>query len=115
MHSVLNALSDTFTSARYIPDGNPLVVGGGGLVGAAVLLAFVSVVASVRWRRNKHERASTVRHRPPNTSKSVLPSDLFQPVDHTAPTMDLTPLGEGIWSTSTRPRKMADSRAALDG
>jgi hypothetical protein len=73
MHSMLNALSDTFTSARYIPDGNPLAVGGGGLVGAAVLLALVSVVGSVRWRRNKHERASTGRHRPPNTSKSVLP------------------------------------------
>jgi hypothetical protein len=73
MHSVLNALSDTFTSARYIPDGNPLVVGGGGLVGAAVLLGLVSVVGCVRSRRITHERASTVRHGPLNTSKSALP------------------------------------------
>jgi uncharacterized protein len=59
MHSVLNALSDTFTSARYIPDGNPLVIGGGGLVGAAVFLGIVGVGASVRSRRVTHERAST--------------------------------------------------------
>ena len=70
MHSVLNALSDTFTSARYIPDGNPLVVGGGGLVGAAVFLVIVGVGASVRSRRIKHERTSTVRHRPLNTSSA---------------------------------------------
>jgi hypothetical protein len=43
MHAVLNALSDTFTSSRYLPDGNPLVVGAGGLVGAAILLAMVAV------------------------------------------------------------------------
>ncbi len=63
MHSVLNALSDTLTSARYIPDGNPLIVGGGGLVGAAVFLGIVGVAASVRSRRVTHERASTERHR----------------------------------------------------
>jgi hypothetical protein len=39
-----------------------------GEVGAAVLLGLVSVVASVRSRCIKRERASTVRHRPLNTS-----------------------------------------------
>lgn len=68
MHAVLNALGDTFASARYIPDGNPLVVGGGGLVGAAVLFGMVAVVAFLRSRRSKRERAWTVRHRPPTAS-----------------------------------------------
>ena len=62
MHSVLNALSDTFTSAHYIPDGNPLVVGGGGLVGAAVLLGMVAVVAAVRSRHIMHEQGFKLRH-----------------------------------------------------
>jgi membrane protease YdiL (CAAX protease family) len=62
MHGALNALSDTFTSARYIPDGNPLVVGVGGLVGAAVLFGIVSVVASVRSRRIKHGRRREAPH-----------------------------------------------------
>jgi hypothetical protein len=53
MHSVLNAFGDTFTSARYIPGGNPLVVSGGGLVGAAILLATVSVGAAIRPRRTR--------------------------------------------------------------
>jgi hypothetical protein len=69
MHSVLNALSDTFTSERYIPDGNPLVVGGGGLLGAAVLLGIVSVVASVRSRRIEHRRG--VKHRTLTVSTSL--------------------------------------------
>ena len=68
MHGVLNALSDTFTSARYIPDGNPLVVGGGGLVGATVLFGIVSLVAFVRSRRIRRERVSSVRHGSPNAS-----------------------------------------------
>ncbi len=41
-----------------------------GEVGAAVLLGLVSVVASVRSRCIKRERASTVRHRPLNTSSA---------------------------------------------
>jgi hypothetical protein len=73
MHGVLNALSDTFTSARYVPDGNPLVVGGGGLMGAAVLFGIVSVVAFVRSRRIKRERASIVRHQSLNVTMSVPP------------------------------------------
>lgn len=50
MHAVLNALSDTFTSSRYIPDGNPLVVGGGGLVAAVILLAMVGLGAALGRR-----------------------------------------------------------------
>ena len=61
MHGVLNTLSDTFTSARCIPDGNPLVVGGGGLVGAAILLAVVSVGAAMRSRRMSAVHWSTRR------------------------------------------------------
>jgi hypothetical protein len=60
---VLNAFSDTFTPARYTPDGNPLVVGGGRLVGAAVFLGIVGVGASVRSQRIKREHASTVTDR----------------------------------------------------
>jgi uncharacterized protein len=57
MHAVLNALSDTFTSSRYIPDGNPLVVGGGGLVGAAILLAAVGLGAALGRRSRPSARA----------------------------------------------------------
>ena len=48
MHSVLNATGDTFTSSRY-PDGNPLVVSAGGLVGAAILLMIVLVGGALRY------------------------------------------------------------------
>jgi hypothetical protein len=66
MHAALNALSDTFTSPRYIPDGNPLVVGGGGLVGAAILLAAVGLGAALGRRSRPSDRAvplhSSLRH-----------------------------------------------------
>ena len=43
MHAALNAAADTFTTPAHIPEGSPLVVGGGGLVTAALLLAVVAV------------------------------------------------------------------------
>jgi membrane protease YdiL (CAAX protease family) len=48
MHAALNAASDSFTSPRYIPNGNPLVVGAGGLVGTAMLLVIVAVWGALR-------------------------------------------------------------------
>ncbi len=44
LHSVLNAVSDTFTTPAHIPEGNPLIVGGGGAVSAALVLLIVAVV-----------------------------------------------------------------------
>src|SRR5438445_9677527 len=42
-HAALNAAGDTFTTPAHIPYGNPLIVGGGGLVTAALMLAIVAV------------------------------------------------------------------------
>jgi membrane protease YdiL (CAAX protease family) len=53
MHSVLNAVGDTFTSARYIPGANPLIVSGGGLVGAGILLVVVG--AWTAFRHQSHQ------------------------------------------------------------
>ncbi len=44
MHAALNAAADTFTTPAHIPEGSPLVVGGAGLMTAALLLAVVAVV-----------------------------------------------------------------------
>ena len=51
MHSVLNALGDTFTSSRYIPDADPLVMSGGGLVGTGILLVGVGAWTWLRRER----------------------------------------------------------------
>lgn len=50
MHSVLNSAGDTFTSPSYIPDANPLIVSGGGLVGAVLLLFIAPVWGAHRYR-----------------------------------------------------------------
>jgi hypothetical protein len=49
MHSALNAVGDTFTSNKYM-QGDPLVVGAGGLVSATTLLIAVLVYAAVSAR-----------------------------------------------------------------
>jgi hypothetical protein len=53
MHSALNAVGDTFTSNKYM-QGNPLVVGAGGLVSATTLLIAVLVYAAV-YARGTHD------------------------------------------------------------
>jgi hypothetical protein len=50
MHSALNAVGDTFTSNKYM-QGNPLVVGAGGLVSATTLLIAVLVYAALVPKR----------------------------------------------------------------
>jgi uncharacterized protein len=50
MHSVLNATGDTFTSSAYIRGANPLLVSGGGLVGAAILLQVIVICGAHRTR-----------------------------------------------------------------
>jgi hypothetical protein len=42
-HAALNAAGDTFTTPAHLPNGNPLIVGGGGLVTAGLMLAIVAV------------------------------------------------------------------------
>jgi hypothetical protein len=49
MHSVLNAGGDRFTSSAYIPDGNPLLVSAGGLVGAGILVVVIAIYTAF-WR-----------------------------------------------------------------
>ncbi len=51
MHSVLDALGDRFTSNKYLSRGNPLIVSGGGIVSAALLLAVVAI--GVRRRASR--------------------------------------------------------------
>jgi hypothetical protein len=41
MHATLNAAGDGFTTPTYVPNGNSLVVGGGGLVAAGLMLVIV--------------------------------------------------------------------------
>jgi hypothetical protein len=48
MHAVLNAMGDTFTSPRYL-EGNPLVVGAGGLISATLLLVVVTMYGARRY------------------------------------------------------------------
>jgi CAAX protease family protein len=43
MHASLNAAGDGFTSPTYIPHGNPLIVGGGGLMTAPLMLVIVVI------------------------------------------------------------------------
>jgi hypothetical protein len=62
MHGVLNALGDTFTSARYIPNANPLVVSAGGVIGVAILLPNVIVGAALERRRNAPTASPPVVH-----------------------------------------------------
>jgi CAAX protease family protein len=49
MHSVLNALTDTFTSPRYLVGADPHLAGGGGLM--AIGLLTILVLAVVRYSR----------------------------------------------------------------
>jgi len=51
MHAALNAVGDTFTSSKYIPAGNPLIVGAGGAISAALLLIVVVAFGAARRRR----------------------------------------------------------------
>jgi membrane protease YdiL (CAAX protease family) len=70
MHSVLNALGDTFTSHRYIPDGNPLLVSGGGLVGAAILLLMLPASVMVHNFCMMMRRSWTTADAAPNFSSA---------------------------------------------
>jgi hypothetical protein len=56
-------LGDTFTSSRYIPDGNPLLAGDGGSVGAAIL-GSVGVVGVFRQKSSMrfNDRIADARH-----------------------------------------------------
>lgn len=51
MHATLNAAGDGFTTPTHIPQGNPLVVGGGGLMTSALVLIIVGVRYTVFRRR----------------------------------------------------------------
>ncbi|MGH9908042.1 MAG: amidohydrolase family protein [Pyrinomonadaceae bacterium] len=51
MHSALNAVGDTFTTNAYMPDGNPLVTGGGGLITAALMFVLVLLFYGVFKRQ----------------------------------------------------------------
>jgi membrane protease YdiL (CAAX protease family) len=42
-HAALNAAGDGFTTPAHIPTGNPLVVGGAGLISAALMLLMVAI------------------------------------------------------------------------
>lgn len=51
MHSVLNSAGDTFTARTYIPNGYPLIISGGGVVSAAVMLVVIVWVYGPLGRR----------------------------------------------------------------
>lgn len=115
MHGVLNALGDTFTSARYLPDGNSLVVGGGGLVGAAVLLGMVTVVAAVRSRHIKHGQGFKIETRLGGRRDTSAPSVTCGAVVHDAALpMDLTRWVKGLKHKHNPEEERRIREAALD-
>jgi uncharacterized protein len=57
LHATFNIYVDTFTELEYIPNGNPLVVDGTGLVAALFLLGMVVIVYNLLRRRVNARKA----------------------------------------------------------
>lgn len=55
LHATLDAAGDGFTTPAHIPHGRPLVVGGGGLVAATLML----VIVGIRYGRQRFNRPRT--------------------------------------------------------
>ena len=50
-HATLNAATDGFVVAKYIPEGRPIITGGGGVIMIGLLATLVLVVELIRRRR----------------------------------------------------------------
>ena len=50
-HATLNAATDGFVVARYIPEGRPIITGGGGIIMIGLLATLVVLVQLIRRRQ----------------------------------------------------------------
>lgn len=64
LHSTFNIYVDTFTEAKYLPNSNPLIVDGTGLVAALFLLVIVVVAYGVFRRSPRVKDVESLRQPP---------------------------------------------------
>ncbi len=72
LHNTFNNYADTFMNPNFIPNGNPLIVSGAGLIAAVFLLIIVIVVYGVFKRSPKVKNIKNLSPQPDGTWRDWL-------------------------------------------
>ncbi len=72
LHNTFNNYADTFMNPKFIPNGNPLIVSGAGLIAAVFLLIMVIVVYGVFKRSPKVKNIKNLSPQPDGTWRDWL-------------------------------------------